>query len=218
MIISGSLLNADQANLVSCVHLAEKGGIDEIHFDVTNGIYVRNISFGPQTVADVQKIASVPVDIHLELDNTLDMIDLYGPLHPGCITVQADSTPHPLMTFRKIHSFGARVGFALNPSISPSQYEYCLPYMDELLIMSVEPGFGGQRFAEHTFKKIEEAQCLMKKLGIRIPIGVDGGINVDLALRLAKAGVSKLVIGSAIFAEKNITENVSAIRAILKGF
>ena len=75
MIISGSLLNADQANLVSCVHLAEKGGIDEIHFDVTNGIYVRNISFGPQTVADVQKIASVPVDIHLELDNTLDMID-----------------------------------------------------------------------------------------------------------------------------------------------
>lgn len=115
MIISGSLLNADQANLVSCVHLAEKGGIDEIHFDVTNGIYVRNISFGPQTVADVQKIASVPVDIHLELDNTLDMIDLYGPLHPGCITVQADSTPHPLMTFRKIHSFGARVGFALNP-------------------------------------------------------------------------------------------------------
>ena len=82
--------------------------------------------------------------------------------------------------------------------------------------MSVEPGFGGQRFAEHTFKKIEEAQCLMKKLGIRIPIGVDGGINVDLAL--AKAGVSKLVIGSAIFAEKNITENVSAIRAILKGF
>ena len=84
--------------------------------------------------------------------------------------------------------------------------------------MSVEPGFGGQRFAEHTFKKIEEAQCLMKKLGIRIPIGVDGGINVDLALRLAKAGVSKLVIGSAIFVEKNITENVSAIRAILKGF
>ena len=143
------------ANLVSCVHLAEKGGIDEIHFDVTNGIYVRNISFGPQTVADVQKIASVPVDIHLELDNTLDMIDLYGPLHPGCITVQADSTPHPLMTFRKIHSFGARVGFALNPSISPSQYEYCLPYIDELLIMSVEPGFGGQRFAEHTFKKID---------------------------------------------------------------
>ena len=83
MIISGSLLNADQANLVSCVHLAEKGGIDEIHFDVTNGIYVRNISFGPQTVADVQKIASVPVDIHLELDNTLDMIDIYGPLHPA---------------------------------------------------------------------------------------------------------------------------------------
>ena len=133
MIISGSLLNADQANLVSCVHLAEKGGIDEIHFDVTNGIYVRNISFGPQTVADVQKIASVPVDIHLELDNTLDMIDLYGPLHPGCITVQADSTPHPLMTFRKIHSFGARVGFALNPSISPSQYEYCLPYIDRAI-------------------------------------------------------------------------------------
>lgn len=217
MRISGSLLNANQADLALCVRQAEDGGVDEFHFDVTNGVYVRNISFGPQTIQDIQKVTSVPLDIHLELDNTLDMIDIYGPLHPYSITVQADSTPHPLMTFRKIRSFGAKAILSLSACASPMQYEYCLPYIDELLLMSVEPGFGGQPFAEHTFRKIAAARLLMDELGVHIPISVDGGINTAIGKRLIDAGVDKLIIGSAIFVGGNIAENVRTIRSELAG-
>lgn len=215
MRISGSLLNADQANLAYCVRQAEEGGIDEFHFDVTNGLYVRNLSFGPQTIRDIQKVTSIPLDIHLELDNTLDMIDLYGPLHPYSITVQADSTPHPLMTFRKIRSFGSKAILSLSACASPIQYEYCFPYIDELLLMSVEPGFGGQKFAEHTYRKIESAISLMKKLGVDVPISVDGGINTDIGIRLISLGVDKLIIGSAIFAQDDIAGSVRSIKAAL---
>ena len=215
MILSGSLLNADQVRLAECIAQAEAGGVDELHLDATNGVYVRNISFGPQTVSDIKAVTRLPLDVHLELDNTLDMIEIYGPAAPECITVQADCCPLPLATFRRIRSFGARVGLAINACDSVERYGYYLPYIDELLIMSVEPGFGGQPFAPHTFDKITQAQALMKRHGVDIPIGVDGGVDIETGKKLLKAGVKKLVVGSAIFRNGNIENSARLMKSEL---
>ncbi len=207
--ISASLLSCNTAYLGETVLTLEKAGVDWIHLDIMDGHYVENFAFNPKNVEDLRKITTLPLEVHLEIFEPERYIPLFAQKGADLIILQWETCPHPLRTLKKIHAYGKKAGIALSPCGDVTPIEYCAPYLDYLLLMSVEPGFGGQEFEYSVLAKVYKARTMFDRSGYTIPIGIDGGVNLDLLPLLKEAGIDRVIIGSQLFISENIPEMVA---------
>lgn len=197
--IAASILSADFAALGAAISAAERGGADLIHIDIMDGHFVPNLTMGPPVVASIRKVAKVPLDVHLMLEEPDRYLEAFVRAGAAMISVHAEVLPHLHRTIQHIKELGAKAGVAINPSTPVGVLEDIAGDVDHVLVMSVNPGFGGQTFIPRTESKIEEVRALLRRRGSRAPIEVDGGIDASNAARVVAAGASILVAGNAIF-------------------
>ena len=210
--IAPSILSADFAALGHDIARVEAGGADQLHVDVMDGRFVPNITIGPVVVAAIRKRTRLPLDVHLMIVEPERYIPEFVAAGADMVTVHAEACPHLQRTLAQIRELGARAGVALNPSTPPDALEYVLDDLDLVLVMSVNPGFGGQAFIPSTHRKIRDIRALLGDRHRRADVSVDGGVKADLAKALANDGASTLVAGSAIFGAADPAAAVRAIR------
>jgi ribulose-phosphate 3-epimerase len=209
--IAPSILSADFAALGADIARVESAGADQLHVDVMDGRFVPNITIGPPVVAAVRKRTRLPLDVHLMIVEPERYISDFVAAGADMVTIHLEACTHLQRTLAQIRELGAKAGVALNPSTPASALEYVLDDLDLVLVMSVNPGFGGQSFIPSAHRKIREVRTL---LGARpVDVSVDGGVKVGLAKSLAEDGASVLVAGSAIFGAADPGEALRAIRA-----
>ena len=212
--ISPSILSADFAKLGTVISDLEKAGADLIHVDVMDGHFVPNITIGPEVIKDLKKHTSLPFDVHLMISPVHKFIKNFAEAGADIITIHPESTSNLIETINEIKKFGKKVGVSLNPKTTIEKVLPVLNLIDLVLIMSVNPGFGGQKFINETLEKVKllRKEIDEKKLGVEIEI--DGGIDFDNAGIAKKAGVDILVSGTTIFKnnEGNIKKNIEILR------
>ena len=209
--IAPSILSADFAMLGADIARVESAGADQLHVDVMDGRFVPNITIGPPVVAAVRKRTRLPLDVHLMIVEPERYISEFVAAGADMVTIHLEACTHLQRALAQIRELGAKAGVALNPSTPASALEYVLDDLDLVLVMSVNPGFGGQSFIPSAHRKIREVRTL---LGARpVDVSVDGGVKVGLAKSLAEDGASVLVAGSAIFGAADPGEALRAIRA-----
>jgi ribulose-phosphate 3-epimerase len=197
--IAPSILSADFAALGDAVAAAERGGADLIHVDVMDGHFVPNLSMGPPVVRSLNKIAKVPLDVHLMIEEPDRYLEAFVRAGAAMITVHVEVLPHLHRTLQAIKELGAKAGVALNPSTPVVALEEIAGDVDHVLVMSVNPGFGGQTFIPRSESKIQAVRALLDRQGSRAAIEVDGGIDSTNAARVVQAGAAILVAGNSIF-------------------
>ena len=211
--ISASLLSADFAHLGEQIALAEQGGADYIHVDVMDGHYVPNITAGPVLVEAARRSTSLPLDVHLMIEKPERYLEAFRKAGADILTVHYEACPHLHRTVQQIRELGAAPGVSLNPSTPVSVLEEILDYVDLVLIMTVNPGFGGQKYIESMTDKIARLHRALKTRKRSPVIEVDGGINPQTAPKAAAAGADILVAGAAVFAtEAPIPEAIRRLR------
>lgn len=216
--LAPSILSADFANLGEAVKQAEEAGADFIHLDVMDGHFVPNITLGPAVVAAVKRHTSLPLDVHLMISNPEKYIEVFAEAGADIITVHAEATHHLHRLLHQVRESGAKAGLALNPLTPLTVLEGAIAYLDLALIMSVEPGFGGQAFISGSVARIEAARRLKERVNPNCLIEVDGGINLKTAPLAAAAGADVLVAGSAIYGGGvTVRENLVGLRAAISG-
>jgi ribulose-phosphate 3-epimerase len=198
--ISASILSADFAHLADQIALAEQGGADYIHVDVMDGHYVPNITAGPVLVDAARRSTSLPLDVHLMIEKPERYLEAFRKAGADILTVHYETCPHLHRTVQQIRELDAAAGVSLNPSTPVSVLDEMLDYVDLILIMTVNPGFGGQKYIEGMTEKIARLYRRLKRRKHRPVIEVDGGINPQTAPKAAAAGADILVAGAAIFA------------------
>lgn len=214
--IAPSILSADFGNLANAVKEAEKGGADLIHIDVMDGHFVPNITIGPLVVAGIRGSTKLPFDVHLMINKPEIYIPDFVKAQSDIITVSAESTNHLHRAIQGIKEHGVKAGIALNPSTSIAAIEDILDDIDMMVIMTVNPGFGGQKFIESMLPKIKSARELIEKRGMDIDLEVDGGINQKNAKLAVDAGANILVAGNAVFkGEGSVEENIARLKGSL---
>ncbi len=214
--IAPSILSADFSRLADEVRAVESAGADIIHVDVMDGHFVPNITIGPLIVKAVRKATSLPLDVHLMISEPDRYIAGFAEAGADYITVHAEVLPHLNRSLAAIRELGVRPGVALNPSTPLSVLDWVWEYADMALIMSVNPGFGGQGFIKNALTKISAARAEVDRRGLGTLIEVDGGIKVDNARAVAAAGADVLVAGSAIFGTKDYKKTVKEFREAVK--
>ncbi len=211
--IAPSILAADFSQLGAEIKACEEGGADIIHFDVMDGQFVPNITIGPLLVTAVRRATKLPIDCHLMIVDPDRFIPDFIKEGANMISVHPESGPHLHRTLGLIRSLGAKAGVVLNPATPVQALDYVIDDLDYVLIMSVNPGFGGQAFIPSALDKIRAVKSLLATRGRPdVPIEIDGGIKIANAGDAAKAGATMLVAGSAIFGSKNYAETIGAIR------
>ncbi|WP_106498561.1 ribulose-phosphate 3-epimerase [Lentibacillus sp. Marseille-P4043] len=211
--IAPSILSADFARLGEEITDVEKGGADYIHVDVMDGHFVPNITIGPLIVESIKPKTTLPLDVHLMIENPDAFIPMFASTGASIITVHQEACPHLHRTIQLIKSQGVKAGVVINPATPAEMIKQVLPDVDLVLLMTVNPGFGGQSFISHVVPKIKQIADWRDELGLSFEIEIDGGVNVDTAKRCTDAGADVLVAGSAVF---NKDDRQQAIQAILQ--
>ncbi|NQY24821.1 MAG: ribulose-phosphate 3-epimerase [Campylobacteraceae bacterium] len=212
MLVAPSILSADFGKLNEDIKAICDGGCDLIHVDVMDGHYVPNMTIGPVVVNSVAKIATKPLDIHLMVEDNNFFIDLFSHLKPKYISFHIESENHPHRIIQKLRALGIKPAIVLNPHTRPEEIEYLLADLDMVLLMSVNPGFGGQKFIQSVVDKTKKLKTLINKYNPSCLIQIDGGVNDKNIHELKDAGVDVVVAGSYVYGAKNIKEAISSLQ------
>ena len=199
MLVAPSILSADFGKLNEEIKAICDAGCDLVHVDVMDGHFVPNLTIGPVVVESVAKVATKPLDIHLMVENNSFFVDLFAHLKPEYITFHIEEEKHPHRLIQKIKSYGIKAGVVLNPSTNPIIIEYLLQDLDIVLLMSVNPGFGGQKFIPNVIKKAKILKQMINQINPNCLIEVDGGVSDKNIKELKEAGVDIVVAGSYVF-------------------
>lgn len=213
--IAPSLLSADFANLTEEIKKIERGGADYLHLDVMDGIFVPNITFGPPVIKRLKKVTEIPFDVHLMIDRPERFIKDFYDAGADILTVHQEATIHLHRTIQEIKSYGIKAGVSLNPATPLSVLDYIIEDLDLILIMTVNPGFGGQSFIPAMIDKIKELRRIIDERNLDIILEIDGGVKLENAKELADLGVDLLVAGSDIFGAADIEKRTRAYKDIL---
>lgn len=214
MILSPSILAGDFTKLGETIDMINKSEADWIHLDVMDGVFVPNISFGFPVIKNIASIAKKPLDAHLMI---VDPDRYIGKLHEmgvEYVSVHYEACNHLHRTLQNIQSMGMKAGVALNPHTPASNLEYILEYSDFILVMSVNPGFGGQSFIDNSLRKISEIKEMAIKKGLNTLVEVDGGVNLKNSVLLKDAGTDIIVVGNTITSSANPIDTISKLKAI----
>ncbi len=199
MLVAPSILSADFGNLADEVEAICNSGCDLVHVDVMDGHFVPNLTIGPVVVSAVAKVATKPLDIHLMVENNSFFVDLFAPLNPRYLSFHIEEEKHPHRLIQKIRSLGIKPAIVLNPHTPPEDIEFLISELDMVLLMSVNPGFGGQKFIPSVVEKVKRLKSLIEKYNPNCLIEVDGGVNDKNISLLKEAGVDIVVAGSYVF-------------------
>lgn len=213
MLIAPSILSADFTRLGEEIAIAQKGGADWIHVDVMDGHFVPNLTIGAPVVKSIRKTTTLPLDVHLMIEDPDKYLEDFAKAGADFITVHAEACTHLHRTLTYIKELGKKAGVALNPATGPDVLRYVVDHVDLVLVMSVNPGFGGQKFIESVIPKISEVKEMFEQSGKKdLYLSVDGGINFDTAPRVVRAGANVLVAGNTIYGSKSVSESISKLR------
>ncbi|WP_454054456.1 ribulose-phosphate 3-epimerase [Clostridium sp. Marseille-Q7071] len=210
--LSPSILSADFANLGEAVKNLEKYGADMIHIDVMDGMFVPNISFGFPVIKSIRKYTKLAFDVHLMIEEPARYIKEFVDAGADIITVHAEADRHLDRTINYIKSFGIKAGIALNPATPVSSIKHLIKEVDMVLIMSVNPGFGGQKYIDYCGEKIREVKVLAENCNKELMIQVDGGIDAANIKTVVDAGANVIVAGSAVFKNNEIEKNIKLLK------
>jgi ribulose-phosphate 3-epimerase len=199
VLIAPSILSADFAALGDAIAAAERGGADLIHVDVMDGHFVPNITIGPPVVKSIRRVAHVPLDVHLMIEEPDRYIDAFAEAGAAMISVHVEVLPHLHRTVHAIRALGVKAGVVLNPSTPVVALEQIAGDVDYVLVMSVNPGFGGQTFIPRSESKVRDVRALLDRTGNTAPVEIDGGIDLTTVGRVVAAGARMIVAGSAVF-------------------
>lgn len=213
-LVAPSILSADFNNLGNDIELINRSEADYIHFDVMDGVFVPNISFGIPVLQQVNKIAKKPLDVHLMIVDPDHLIEPFVKAGASIITVHYEACKHLHRTIRHIKSFGIKASVCLNPHTPVELLQDIIHDLDMVLLMSVNPGFGGQKFIENTYRKVKQLRKMIDDIGSDCLIEVDGGVNYETGKKLFDAGANVLVAGSFVFKSENPEKIISGLKQL----
>lgn len=213
--IAPSLLSADFANLAEEIKKIERGGADYLHLDVMDGVFVPNITFGPPVISKLRKVTNLPFDVHLMIDKPELFIKDFADAGANILTIHPEASIHLHRTIQEIKRYGMKAGVSLNPSTDISALNYVLEDIDLILVMTVNPGFGGQAFISTMIDKIKDLRKIIDERGLDIILEVDGGVKLSNAKDLVDIGVDLLVAGSEIFGADDVEERTREFKLII---
>ncbi|MGD8779918.1 MAG: ribulose-phosphate 3-epimerase [Ignavibacteria bacterium] len=214
-ILAPSILSADFSNLSQQIRYAEMGGADWIHCDIMDGKFVPNITFGPIVVEAVNRVTNLPIDVHLMIEKPDNFIEQFINAGADYVTVHQEEVKHLNRSLTRIKELGAKAGVVINPATPVSTLYEVLDIVDMILVMSVNPGFGGQKFLENSLSKIRKLDELKKENGYNYLIEIDGGVSSKNIKTISDAGCNVFVVGSSIFDNDNITAATVELKNVI---
>lgn len=213
--LAPSILSADFSNLEEAIRLVEKGGADYIHIDVMDGHYVPNITLGPSIVKSIRKVTNLEFDVHLMIENADNFIESFYDAGADIITVHQESCMHLHRVIQKIKSFGLKAGVSLNPATPVINLKHIIQDVDMVLLMGVNPGFGGQSLIENVKYKFDDLKEMISYYDLNIDIEIDGGVNSQNIKKVLDWGANVVVIGSAIYNANDIVTETKKFKEIM---